>query len=156
MYNKYSVKTTEKEARVKAHSLNASYKDLSQVCRNIRGLKVEKALKLLNEVIEEETPIHYYTFNTRLGHRKKIKGKGKYPIKEARIVKKALQEAIANAVFKGLQKEKLVVSTATANKQNIFPRYKKYFVSSVIIGYGKQALFSNYVTAILEIVVKEV
>ena len=156
MYNKYSVKTTEKEARTKMHSLNASYKDLSQICRNIKGMNAEKAVQLMDEVMKKETPIHYYTFNTRLGHRKKIKGKGRYPVKESKMVKKALKDAIANAVAKGLQKEKLIVSTATANKQNIYPRYKKYWVGSVVIGYGKQAIFSNYVTAILEIVVKEV
>jgi large subunit ribosomal protein L22 len=156
MYNKYSVKTTEKEARVKVHSLNASYKDLSQICRNIRGMNAEKAVTLMGEVMKKETPIHYYTFNTRLGHRKKIKGKGRYPVKEAKIVKKALKDVIASAEFKGLQKAKLIVSTATANKQNIFPRYKKFWVGSVVLGYGKQAVFSNYVTAILEIVVKEV
>ncbi len=156
MYNKYSVKTGDKEARTKAHSVNASYKDLSQICRNIKGMNAEKAVKLMDQVMKKEMPIHYYTFNTRLGHRKEIKGKGRYPVKEAKIVKKALKEAIANAEFKGLQKDKLVVSTASANKQNIYPRYKRYWVGSVVIGYGKQAIFSNYVTSILEIVVKEV
>ena len=156
MYNKYSVKTTEKEARTKTPNLNASYKDLTQICKNIKGLKVEKALQLLDEVIKKETPIHYHTFNKHLGHRKKIKGKGRYPVKEAKLVKKTLKTAIANATLKGLQKEKLVITTATANKQHTYPRYKKYWVGPIIIGFGKQALYSNYTTAILEIILKEV
>ena len=143
----YSYKTKDETriARAQLHEINASYKDLSQVCRNINGMEIPEAVSLLESAKLGEVPIRYEKFNKKCGHRKELGGKrGRYPKKSARILLEVLRNAIANAHHKGLG-EKLFVRHASANKQNIYPR----------IASKGRANRSDYETAKLEIVLEE-
>ncbi len=153
---KYSVTyDAEKSAPAQAFDINASYKDLTQVLRAIRGKSVKDAKKILDEAITLKRAIRFSKFNKGMGHRSELGGKkGKYPAKECRIALHMLNNAFANAQSKGLD-ENAVVLHAAAYKQNVFPRYRTFFVGGNTLGYGKQAIFSRYVTARAEIVVGE-
>jgi len=134
-----------KTARAQRSDIDASFKDLSQVCRNINGKEISEAVKLLEDAKLGKVPIRYVKFNKKLGHRKELGGrKGRYPRKSAGIVLELLRGTIANARRKGLG-EKLVVRHASANKQNVYPR----------IASKGRAMRANYETAKLEIVLEE-
>jgi large subunit ribosomal protein L22 len=144
----YSYKPSENEkiAKAQMHDINASYKDLSEVCRSIRGKATKEAVKLLEKVEKGEMPILFKKFNKRLGHRRELGGrKGRYPKKSAKIVMQVLRNAIANAQRNGFS-ENLLVKHASANKQNIYPR---------LASKGRQ-MRSNLETAKVEIVLQEV
>lgn len=146
----YSMQLPEKDAakfaRAQAHGVDASYKDLGAVCANIRGKTAEKAEELLGKASKGEFPIHFARHAKKMGHRGEIGGKrGRYPKKSAKLVLKVLKNAVANANTKGLLGELKVVH-ATANKQDIYPR---------IAPRGRWRR-NNYVTARIEIVLREV
>ncbi|MGC8851411.1 MAG: 50S ribosomal protein L22 [Candidatus Micrarchaeia archaeon] len=152
----FKVEDEKKVARAQGYDYNASYKDLTQVCRAIRGKNVDDARKILSEAIALKKAIPYHKFNKGLGHRSELGGKkGRYPRKEARIVLQLLNNAVANAEHKGLDNEKLFVKSAIAYKQNTFPRYRRFWVGGATLGYGKQAIRSDYVTARVEITLAE-
>jgi large subunit ribosomal protein L22 len=143
----YSYKPKEgvRAARALRHDIDASFKDLSQVCGNISGKEASKAVELLESAKLGEVPILYRKFNKKLGHRKELGGRrGRYPKKSAGIVLEVLRNAMANARNTGLG-EKLVVRHASANKQNIYPRMAS----------KGRAMRSNYETAKVEIVLEE-
>lgn len=147
---------SDKSGRAQCYDLNCSYKDLSQVLASVQGVSVAKARGKLEDAIALKKAIPFSKFNKGMGHRSELGGKkGKYPKKEAKLALELLANAIANAKSKGLDEKSLAVLHACAYKQNVFPRYRRFFASSTILGYGKQAVFSSYVTARAEMVVGE-
>jgi len=156
----YSIRLNAEEEKKSAfaqfHDVNASYKDLSQVFKAIKGKPVKKAEKILEEAISKKKAIPFKKFNKGMGHRSELGGKkGKYPVKEARLALALLKNAEANALQKGLSEDKLYVRHAAAFKHNTFKRYRKYWVGGSSIGYGKRAVWSDYVTCRGELVLSE-
>lgn len=132
-------------ARSRVEGVDASVKDLVEVCGNIRRKPVGVAISILEGAAEGKTPILYRRNNKRLGHRRELGGrKGRYPKKSARIVLKALRSAIANAQGKGLSEE-LIVMHAAANKKMEHGRLSPK---------GRRN-YSGLITARVEIVLKE-
>jgi ribosomal protein L22 len=118
----YSSNIPENCTTARVEGVNASYKDLSQVCRSIRSKKSDWAVSFLEKAAEGEVAVRYKTNNKRLGHRRELGGKkGRYPKKAAKIVLKALLSAIANGKIKGLG-DVYTVLVANANKKNRYPR----------------------------------
>ena len=155
---KYSVaeEKDEKWGKAQLHDVNCSYKDLSQVLGAIRGKSVKEAEKILNEAIALKKAIPFRKFNTGMGHRSELGGqKGKYPKKECRFALELLENARANAIARGLDEARLFVKHAASFKQNVLKRYRRTFAGSRTLGYGKQALWSNYVTCRAELVLAE-
>ena len=124
MHMRYSFKADgEGYAFAQKYDLNASYKDLSEVCSSIRGKSYKDALALLEKAERMEVPIEFKRFNKKLGHRRELGGKkGRYPVKAVRLVKKVLLNAFNNAKVKRINEETLVVVHAAANKQKVYPR----------------------------------
>jgi len=140
----YSSKIPEDCASARIEGVNASYKDLAQVCGRIRNKKSEWALSFLEKASKAEVPVLYRTHNKRLGHRRELKGrKGRYPKKAAAVVLKLLNSAIANGRVKGLGDDYKII-VASANKLDVYPR---------IAPRGRWAR-SNYVTSRVEIIIK--
>lgn len=151
----YSLKPDAPVGKAQGHDWDASYKDLTQVCRAIRGLPVSKAFKVMQAAIDETRAIPYVSFAKGAGHRSNIGGqRGRYPKKECRLMTKLLKNAVNNAVQNGLNESTLYVQHASANKQNEFRRYRPFWVSGTVLGYGKHATWANYVTARAEIVLR--
>ncbi|MBS3068328.1 50S ribosomal protein L22 [Candidatus Micrarchaeota archaeon] len=144
----YSYTVDEKElenhAFSRAEGVEASYKDLSQVCGCINGRKVAWALDFLQKAAEGSIPILYKKFNTNLGHRRELGGsKGRYPKKAALAVLKAIKSVAANARIKGLS-EDLTIVHVLANKKDSMPRMQPK---------GRR-FRSDYETARIEVIVK--
>ncbi|OIO21695.1 hypothetical protein AUJ17_01985 [Candidatus Micrarchaeota archaeon CG1_02_47_40] len=101
--------------------LNVSYKDLVQVCSNIRGRNAQAALAFLESAGEGLSAVRYFSNNKHLGHRRELGGrKGRYPKKAAKMAYDILKNAIANANALGFTNPK--VHHVCANKERIFGR----------------------------------
>lgn len=149
----YSLVPQDAASKAQAYDLDASYKDLTQVCGAIRRKLVPEARTILEKCISMEHAIPYRKFCKGMGHRSELGGlRGRYPRKEARMVLAVLDNAAANASNKGLKPEELLVAHAAAYKQNVLPRYRHHWAGGSTLGYGKQNVFANYVTARLELV----
>jgi large subunit ribosomal protein L22 len=121
----YSFKPDDesKVAKARLEGVDASFKDLAQVCGTIRTKPIGKAVALLLKAKTGEMPILYKSHNKHLGHRHELGGqKGRYPIKSVAIVLKVLNSAIANARAKNLAEDRLVVVHACANRKMVFGR----------------------------------
>jgi|GEM_PF-641765 large subunit ribosomal protein L22 len=104
-------------------NIDASYKDLGAVCDAIRYRKADHALAELEEISSGRIPVYYRRNNTGFGDRHELGGrKGRYPMKAAKIVRRVLVNAIANARNKGYEPEDMVVVLAAANKTQILVR----------------------------------
>lgn len=155
---KYSLIETEgqKLGKAQLHDQNCSYKDVTQVFKSIRGKSLPKAEKILEEAIAIKKAIPYARFATKIGHRSELGGqKGRYPKKECKLVLQLIQNARSNAIQKGMDESLLFVKHAAAYKQNVLKRYRNYFAGSRTLGYGKNAVWSNYVTCWMELAVAE-
>jgi large subunit ribosomal protein L22 len=143
---KYSIKEKQEGyAYAQEYSLNVSYKNLTQVCNNVRGLPVAKALDFLNKAEKKETAVLFSTYNKKIGHRKELGGKqGRYPVKAIGMVKKVLLNAINNARVLQMDEDTLTVAHIAANKQHVYSR---------LAPKGKR-MRANYETAKLEIALK--
>jgi len=113
---------TESCASARLEGVNASYKDLAEVCGRIRNKKTDWAVPFLTMASEGEIPVLFKRHNKKLGHRHELGGrKGRYPWKAAKIVLKTLQSAISNGKTMGLGEVYTIVA-ASANKKDIYPR----------------------------------
>lgn len=109
-------------ACARVEDINASFKDLSQVCGNIRRRNSSWALEFLRMAAKGEAAVRYRKHNKRLAHRRELGGKkGRYPRKAAGIVLKLLESAIANGMQKGLGETYRIIHVC-ATKKHIYPR----------------------------------
>ncbi len=118
----YTISIPENCACARLVGVNASFKDLSEVCGRIQGKKSTWAVDFLQLATNQEIPILFKRHNKKLGHRKELGGqKGRYPHKSAGFVLNALKSAIANGGVKELGTEYTILS-ACANKIQALPR----------------------------------
>jgi large subunit ribosomal protein L22 len=109
-------------ARARLEGVNASYKELAEVCGRIRNKKTDWAVEFLQQVSEGGIPVLFKRHNRNMGHRHEVGGrKGRYPKKAAHYVLKTLKSAIANGKTLGLG-ESYTILTALANKKDVYPR----------------------------------
>ena len=114
MANKYAYNkegNEAKTARAMAKSLKISPKHCVEICNAIRGMDVSKAKAYLEDVIDMKQSVPFKRHNKKVGHRKGQKGwpSGRYPVKAAAEVLKVLVNAEANAEYKGMETEKIVI-----------------------------------------------
>lgn len=140
----YSAEFDENCATARLEGVDASFKDLAEVCGRIRGKDIRWCLSFLEQAAKAEIPVLYKRHNKRLGHRRELGGKkGRYPKKSAAIVLKVLKSAIANGMVKGLG-ESYTVLSACANKKTTYPR---------LAPKGRRAR-SNYELARIEVILR--
>jgi len=109
-------------ASARLEGVDASYKDLSEVCGRIRRKDAAWARTFLERAAAGEIPVLFKRHNKKLGHRRELGGKkGRYPWKAAGIVLKVLNSAVANGLAKGFG-EGYIVQSANANKKFTYPR----------------------------------
>ena len=116
----------ENAATARTEGVNASWKDLAEVCARIRGMDAGKAVEFLGKASVKPTeggiPVLFKRHCKKLGHRRELGGrKGRYPWKSAGIVLKVLQSAMANGRAQGMG-DVYRVEAACANKKMTFPR----------------------------------
>ncbi|HEV8050414.1 MAG TPA: 50S ribosomal protein L22 [Thermoplasmata archaeon] len=109
---------TDEVARARAIELPMSPKKTYEVLNAIRGLPLEKAKSLLEDVIEEKRAIPFRRYNQETAHKTGI-GPGRYPKKVAKSVLQVLTNAEANAEYEGIDTDALVVRVASCARGRI-------------------------------------
>lgn len=109
----------ENIARALARGLDISPKVIIEIANNIRGKNLAKAKGLMERVIEGKEPIRFTRFNHGVGHRKGDIGPGRYPLRGSSAVLSLLEEVEANAGYKGMDTEKLVIAHIAAHRGQI-------------------------------------
>ena len=112
----YTVKTdSAKTARALGKELPISPKKAREVCQALKGREVGDALEYLEGVVALEKPVPYKRYNKCVAHQKNC-GPGGFPVKVAKAVIRIIEDAQANAEYKGIDTEKLVIHTISAHK----------------------------------------
>ena len=108
----------EKAVKAQAVGLSISTKESYEIANAIRGMNVVSAKKMLEEVLQLKTPIKYrrYIHRSGVGHRKGGYGPGRYPKNSSEEFIKLLNLLQANAKFKGLNPEKLMLKHIASHK----------------------------------------
>lgn len=98
-------------ARAQGHELHVSPKHCVELCRELKGMDLAEAKSYLRAVIEKKKAVRFKRYNSSVGHRKGLVGwdAGRYPIKAASEILKVIKDAEANAEYKGLDIEKMII-----------------------------------------------
>ena len=106
----------EKTAKASGRELRVSHKHAREVCKTIKGMKLDRAKDYLRQVILKKKAVPFRRFNKKVGHRKGLDHafSGRYPVKAATHILMVLEGAEANAEYKGLDMERLRIIHASA------------------------------------------
>lgn len=110
-------------ARAYGRDLPCSPKSGRNVARAIKGMPVARAKAFLEEVVAVKTPVPFTVRVRKIHHRKGGMGPGRYPVQTAKCMLKVLESAEANAEYKGLDKDRLVISHSTAYQGTVIQAY---------------------------------
>ena len=114
----YSITDVDPDKTVKAsgRELRVSPKHAREVCKTIKGMKLDQAKEYLQQVILKKKPVPFRRHNKKVGHRHGLENAfaGRYPVKVAQQILKVLESAEATAEFKGLDMERLQIIHASA------------------------------------------
>lgn len=126
----YSLQLRDESKIAKAvrYDIPVSIKYMREVVSVIRGMKLEDAKKLLENVVKLKEPIPFRRYHGKVSHRRGLADKygwpaGRYPVKAAKYLLELLENVEANAENKGLDKDKLVIIHIAAHKGVTLKRY---------------------------------
>jgi len=124
---KYSYQPADetKAAKAMGYEMPISFKHAVEICRELRGKKIEEAKKILEDVIALRRPIPFKRYKKKVAHKSGLHKwyAGRYPQKAAKYILKVLKNLEANAEYKGLDVDKLVIVHAQAKKGRVIKRY---------------------------------
>jgi large subunit ribosomal protein L22 len=110
-------------AQAYGRDMPCSPKSGRNVARAIKGMPVARAKAFLEEVVAIKTPVPFKVRVRKIHHRKGGMGSGKYPVQTAKCMLKVLKSAEANAEYKGLDKDRLVITHSTAYQGTVIQAY---------------------------------
>ena len=121
----YSPVNEEKAAKAYGRELRVSYKYAVELCRELRGKKLEKAKGYLEDIMNMKRALPLRRFKKGVAHRRGLTRAyaGRYPVKVAEQVLKLLRSAEANAEYNGLDGDRLYIRHISATKGRIIKRY---------------------------------
>lgn len=96
-------------------SLPVSSKHCMEIASVIRGKKLSVAKQIVQDSIDFKKAIPFKRFNDNMGHKKGRMASGRYVPKACKAVMKLLDSVEANAQFKGLNTNALVINHVNAN-----------------------------------------
>ncbi|MEM1628948.1 MAG: 50S ribosomal protein L22 [Desulfurococcaceae archaeon] len=127
---KYSVKLDDESKIAKAvrFDIPVSIKYMREIAYTLKGMKLLDAIRFLEDVIKLKQPIPFRRYHGKLSHKKGLSDRfkwpiGRYPVKGAKYTLELLKNVLANAEFKGLDKNKLVIIHIAAHKGITLKRY---------------------------------
>jgi large subunit ribosomal protein L22 len=105
----------EISARAIGREMPISPRHSIAICKYIRGWRLERAKDFLADVVKLKAAVPDRRYGGS-GHRRGKLGPGRYPEKAARQILKVLEGAEANAEYKGLVTEDMVVVHIAAHR----------------------------------------
>ena len=149
---KYSIQglDPDRTAIASGRDLRVSHKAAREICHYVRGMKLEKAKDVLQEVVELKRPVPYLRHKKKVAHRKGVEGfdAGRYPKKAAEAILKVLDQVEANAEFKGLYSDRLKIIHIASHKGRVIRNY-------IPRAFGRSSPYFNYLTHV-EVAVEEI
>jgi large subunit ribosomal protein L22 len=118
-----TVSDTATTAQAYGRDLPCSPKSARNVARAIKGMPVTRAKVFLEGVIKVEVPVPFKVRVRKIHHRKGGMGPGRYPVQTAKCMLKVLESAEANAEYKGLDKDRLVITHSTAYQGTVIQAF---------------------------------
>jgi large subunit ribosomal protein L22 len=114
----YSVKEydPDRAVRCSGRELKMSPKAATEICRKLRGMRLDSAKELLEAVAKKKRAIAFRRYKKEVPHRSLDEGwyAGRYPVHAAKQFLFLLEELEANAEYKGLDVDRLrIVHAAT-------------------------------------------
>lgn len=97
---------------------SVSPKHCREVCKMLKGMKVDQARKYLQGVVELKTPVPYSRYKKYLSPKPKV-GPARYPVKAAKVILEVVESARSNAEYKGLDADNMKVKWASAHRGRI-------------------------------------
>ncbi|MCJ7614394.1 50S ribosomal protein L22 [Candidatus Bathyarchaeota archaeon] len=115
----------EKTAKSSGRELRVSHKHAREVCKTIKGMKLDQAKNYLKQVILKKKAVPFRRYNKKVGHRHGLEKTcaGRYPVKAATEILNVIEGAEANAEYKGLDMERLRIIHASAYPGMKIKRY---------------------------------
>jgi large subunit ribosomal protein L22 len=101
------------------HELHISPRQSREICRVLKGMKVDQAENYLKNVVALKQAVPFKRHNDSMGHRKGPMAAGRYPQKAAKEFIKILENAKANGEYKGLDTERLKIIQIARQKGRI-------------------------------------
>ena len=124
---KYSI-TVDPKITCKSIALerHISFKKTREICHYIKGMNLNSAKKILENVIKMKYAIPFKRHTDGSGHKKGNITNGRYPINASLEMLYLLKNAENNGVYKGLNTSKLYIYETHANRGRVirgaFPR----------------------------------
>jgi large subunit ribosomal protein L22 len=122
---RYAAKAGANEAKAVGVALPVSYKQSYEVAKFIRGKPLQKAKRMLEEVIAMKRPVPMTRFHGDTGHKHGMAA-GRFAINTCAYLLKLLKNAESNAQFKGLSAANLVVRHIAAQRGPTSWRYGRH------------------------------
>lgn len=140
----------DRTSTASGRNMRCSPKQCREVCNKIRGMMLDKAIELLESVVDEKAWIPYRRHKKKRGHHPGMKkwGAGGHPVRASQHILKILKNAEANADDKGLDVDRLKVLHAAAHQGR---KYKAYIERA----FGRSSPYFE-TTSHVEIVLEEV
>lgn len=116
----YSVNPNpEKTSKAMGRELRISPKHAHEISRTIKGMKLDDARTFLENVTILKQAVPFKRYNRDVSHKKGMCA-GRYPQKAAQQFLRVLENAEGNAVYQGLDPEKMRISHIATKKGNTF------------------------------------
>ncbi|MDM7939029.1 MAG: 50S ribosomal protein L22 [Methanothrix sp.] len=105
----YSLTPAGRSSRAMGMELHISPKHAREICRTLRGMRANSAKAYLEDVVALKRPVPFKRYRRNVAHRHGLVGAdaGRYPEKAAKAVLAVLENALANAEYKGMESDNL-------------------------------------------------
>jgi len=113
------------QVRARGKEVDISSKAAREICAVIKGMSIAKAKKFLEDVITKKQAVPFKRYKKEVPHKSsqfKFHAGG-YPVKAAREILKVINNLEANAEFRGLNTEKMIIIHAAAMRGMKVKRY---------------------------------
>lgn len=116
----YSVQTDPgTTSRAIGHELHISPRHARELCRVLKNMKIDRAKQYLENVAALKQAVPFKRYNESMGHRRGPMAAGRYPQKAAKEFIKILENARANAEYKGLNPENMKIIHIAGQKGRV-------------------------------------
>ena len=106
----------ERSVRCSGRELRISPKAATEICRTIRGMRLDDAKRFLEDVAAKKRPVTYRRYKKEVPHKRGGGGAGRYPKKAATKMLRLLEELQSNAEYKGLDVDRLRIIHAASQR----------------------------------------
>jgi large subunit ribosomal protein L22 len=119
-YQEEVIADEKKLSRVIMKNKPVSLKFSTELCRELKNKNIAKAESFLNDITEQKRYLPLRKFNKRVAHRKGdsqsgVKS-GRYPLNTAKVFIELVHSLKANADYKGLDADKLIIKSIFASQ----------------------------------------